>query len=116
MTKQTLTYGVHRIPYEVIRTPSTARKVKIQVQPDASVQAHVFEFPDGSYYALAGGYWPSFNVCVVDLDDLQNFVVFWLDSGAGIPADIDNSGFVDLVDFSDLNFYWLGLCPANWPL
>ena len=85
-------------------------------QPDASVQPHVFEFPDGSYYALAGGYWPSFNVCVVDLDDLQNFVIFWLDSGAGIPADIDNSGLVDLADFSDLNFYWLGLCPENWSL
>ena len=54
--------------------------------------------------------------CVVDLDDLQNFVMFWLDSGAGIPADIDNSGLVDLADFSDLNFYWLGLCPENWSL
>ena len=85
-------------------------------QPDASVQPHVFEFPDGSYYALGGGYWPSFNICKVDLEDLQSFVMFWLDSGAGIPADIDNSGFVDLADFSDLNFYWLGLCSENWSL
>jgi len=85
-------------------------------QPDANLQPHVFEFPDDSYYALAGGYWPGFNICVVDLDDLQKFVIYWLDSGAGIPADIDNSGFVDFADFSDLNYYWLRLCPADWPL
>jgi len=85
-------------------------------QPDASRVAHTADLGDNNYYALAGGYWPSFNVCVVDLDDLQNFVIFWLDSGAGIPADIDNSGLVDLADFSDLSFYWLGLCPENWSL
>ena len=85
-------------------------------QPDASVQTHVFVFPDDSYYALSGGFWPGFNICVVDLEDLQNFVMYWLDSGADVPVDIDNSGLVDLADFSDLNFYWLGLCPQDWPL
>ena len=85
-------------------------------QPDASVQPHVFELPNDSYYALSGGFWPGFNLCVVDLDDLQNFVIYWLDSGAGIPADIDGSGNVNLNDFSDLNYYWMGLCPQNWEL
>ena len=85
-------------------------------QPDASLTPHTADLGNNNYYALAGGYWPAFNICVVDLDDLQNFVMFWLESGAGIPADIDNSGLVDLADFSDLNFYWLGLCPENWSL
>lgn len=85
-------------------------------QPDASVQTHVYEFPDSSYYALSGGFWPGFNICIVDLDDLQNFVIYWLDSGGGIPADIDNSGNVDMADFSDLNYYWMDLCPQDWAL
>ena len=115
-------FGQYEIPWSTVNGgggTSTGGPYELRGtigQPDASVQAHVFEFPDGSYYALAGGYWPAFNICVVDLDDLQKFVMFWLDSGAGIPADIDNSGLVDLADFSDLNFYWLGLCPENWSL
>lgn len=38
MTKQILTYGAEKIVYEVIRTSSASRKIKIQIQPDARVQ------------------------------------------------------------------------------
>ena len=85
-------------------------------QPDASLVPHTADLGNSNFYALAGGYWPGFNVCVVDLDDLQNFVMFWLDSGGGIPADLNSDNNVTLQDFSDLHFYWLGLCPENWPL
>ena len=84
-------------------------------QPDASLVAHTADLDDG-IYALAGGYWPAFNICIVDLDDLRKFVMHWLDSGAGVPADIDDDSSVTLHDFRDLHFHWLGFCPQNWPL
>ncbi len=85
-------------------------------QPDASLEPHTGDLGDGNFYALAGGYWPAFNICVVDLEDLQNFVMYWLDSGLSIPADLDGDNNVSLHDFGDLHFYWLGLCPENWAL
>lgn len=85
-------------------------------QPDASLVPHTGDLGNSSYYALSGGFWPGFNLCVVDLEDLQHFVIYWLDSGGAIPADLDGDTNVSLHDFSDLHAYWLGLCPANWPL
>ena len=85
-------------------------------QPDASLVPHTADLGDNNYYALSGGYWPAFNICIVDLEDLQKFVMFWLDSGGGIPADLDNDNNVTLHDYSDLHAAWLGLCPENWPL
>jgi hypothetical protein len=55
-------------------------------------------------------------VCVVTLDDLQNFASYWLSSGSG-PADLD--GEEDTVDFEDyaiFSGYWQDFCPDGWQL
>lgn len=55
-------------------------------------------------------------VCVVTLDDLQNFANHWLATGAN-PADLDGEAdIVDYLDFSILSDYWHDFCPEGWPL
>ena len=54
-------------------------------------------------------------VCVVDLENLANFVADWLQSGP-IPGNLDETENVDLLDFSILASYWLSFCPDDWPL
>jgi hypothetical protein len=49
---------------------------------------------------------------VVDFEDLEWFLVSWLDSGCNVPdwcegADLDRSGTVDFVDYSILAEQWL---------
>ena len=85
-------------------------------QPDASIVSQTADLGEGSFYALAGGYWSTYDICVVELYDLHKFVEFWLDSGTGIPADLDRDNIVNLHDFHELHFYWLGVCPQDWPL
>lgn len=80
-------------------------------QTDASLTTH-----SGNNFELTGGFWPGFTLCKVDMQDLQNFVANWLNSGANIPADLDNDNNVDLVDFSILHSFWLDQCPGSWPL
>ena len=56
------------------------------------------------------------DVCVVKLDDLQNFAYHWLDSGVN-PADLDGElDDVDLEDFGIFSGYWLDFCPDGWQL
>jgi hypothetical protein len=55
--------------------------------------------------------------CVVTLEDLANFAMFWLVSGDWlIPADLNQSNNVDFVDYSILASYWLDYCPDGWQL
>lgn len=54
--------------------------------------------------------------CVVDLDDLARFLDYWLETGSGIDADLDEDDDVDLGDFTILSNYWLNLCEPTWPL
>ena len=61
----------------------------------------------GSYYVKA---------CKVNLKDLANFAAEWLLDGLGRAADLNNSGHVDLIDFSIIAGYWFDFCPACWPL
>ncbi len=70
----------------------------------------------GGDYTLNGGFLPGTYGCIVNLTDVSNFMYYWLDLGAGIPADLDGDGVVDNVDFSDLAYYWLDYCPAGWQL
>jgi len=70
----------------------------------------------GDDYILNGGFWPGHQGCIVNLTDLSNFMYYWLDSGQGIPADLDGDGVVNNVDFSDLAYYWQGFCPDGWQL
>ena len=37
-------------------------------------------------------------VCKVSFEDFANFALYWLDSGAGLPADLDNLGDVNIND------------------
>ncbi len=70
----------------------------------------------GGDYTVSGGFLPGNYGCIVNLTDLSNFMYYWLDSGAGIPADLDGDGNVNNVDFSDLAYYWMDYCPAGWQL
>ena len=54
-------------------------------------------------------------VCVVTLEDLANFVSWWLDD-MDPPANLNGQDDVDFSDFSIFASYWLDYCPDNWPL
>jgi hypothetical protein len=56
-------------------------------------------------------------VCIVDLEDLANFVSDWLASDViNIAADLDHNNLVDIKDFAVLASFWLDYCPDAWPL
>ena len=78
-------------------------------QPDAAYSA-------GGKYELLGGFWPGGPLCIVEFEDYARFAEHWLDSGSGLPGDLD--GDLD-VDFADLRRFvdeWLYTCPYDWPL
>ena len=50
-------------------------------------------------------------VCIVDFDDLVMMCQEWLQSGSGLQYDLDDSGKVDMVDFSTLAYHWQQVCP-----
>jgi hypothetical protein len=54
--------------------------------------------------------------CKVSFEDFANFALYWLDSGAGLPADLDELGDVNIDDLNILAIYWLGFCPDGWKL
>lgn len=54
--------------------------------------------------------------CVVDYYDLGLLCDYWLDSGSGLLADLNDSNDVDFADYSVVADLWLQLCPAGWPL
>ena len=53
--------------------------------------------------------------CVVTFEDLANFTSLWLQSGTN-PANLDNTGDVDLSDYGILAGYWQDYCPDGWLL
>jgi len=78
-------------------------------QPDAG-------YSEGGNYELLGGFWPGGPLCFVDFPDFSLFADYWLETGAGLPADLDGDGTVDLDDLKLFVYDWLCLCPYNWPL
>jgi len=54
--------------------------------------------------------------CIVDWDDLDRFCDVWLDTGGGLPGDLDDSGDVNFKDYCTVADLWLELCPVGWPL
>ena len=76
-------------------------------QPDAGRMA-------GGEYDLTGGFWFG-SGCIVDFEDLLNFVTDWLNPG-DVDANLDGQNGVNLEDFGILTNYWLDRCPDNWPL
>jgi hypothetical protein len=78
-------------------------------QPDAS-------YSQGGSYELLGGFWPGGPLCLVDFEEFAIFAEYWLETGTGLPADLDTDGDVDLNDLKEFVYDWLCLCPYNWPL
>ena len=49
--------------------------------------------------------------CIVDFGDLAEFCEQWLCYGPDLKFDLDDSGHVDLKDFSIFTNSWLNICP-----
>jgi hypothetical protein len=78
-------------------------------QPDAA-------YSSGGNYELLGGFWPGGPLCIVNFYDFAAFALYWLETGSGLPADLDDSGKVDIYDLKLFVEHWLCPCPYNWPL
>ena len=78
-------------------------------------QGVVGAMSDGTH-DLAGGFWPNFHLCFVDLQDFAHFAGEWLFAGPGLPADLNHDGTVDLDDVVILADSWLAPCSIQWPL
>ena len=59
---------------------------------------------------------PAGLLCFVDFPDFIIFAEYWLQTGAGLPADINGDGVVDIYDLKLLADEWMCTCPYNWPL
>ena len=78
-------------------------------QPDAAYSA-------GGNYELLGGFWPGGPLCFVDFESFARFAELWLQTGTGLPADLDQLNGVNGVDLRLFVEQWLCYCPAGWPL
>jgi hypothetical protein len=80
-------------------------------QPDAAYSA-------GGDYELLGGFWPGGPLCFVNFKHFARFAEYWLETGAGLPADLyeDEHNIVDGLDLQVFVEQWLWYCPADWPL
>ena len=54
--------------------------------------------------------------CKVSFEDFANFALYWLDSGAGLPADLEIDGDININDLNVFAIHWLGFCPDGWQL
>ena len=72
----------------------------------------------GGQYEVLGGFWPGGPLCIVDFESFARFAEYWLEMGAGLPADLYEDEY-DIVDGFDLQVFveqWLYYCPLDWPL
>jgi len=65
---------------------------------------------------LLGGFWPGEPVCLIEFEDYARFAKYWLDSGSGLPGDLDGDLNVDELDLRLFVERWLQECPYRWPL
>jgi len=80
-------------------------------QPDAA-------YSRGGNYELLGGFWPGGPLCFVNFEHFARFAEYWLEPGAGLPADLyeDVDNIVNWHDLRVFVDYWLCYCPPAWPL
>ena len=78
-------------------------------QPDAA-------YSEGGDYELLGGFWPGESLCTVNFEDFARLAEYWLKAGTGLPADLYEDDFVDLLDLELFVYEWLYYCPYGWPL
>jgi len=78
-------------------------------QPDAGEMA-------GGDYEVLGGFWSGGPLCTVDFEHFARFANFWLDTGAGLPADLYEDNIINGLDLNEFVSYWLCYCPLDWPL
>ena len=78
-------------------------------QPDAAYSA-------GGQYEVLGGFWPSGPLCIVEFHDFARLAQHWLDTGSGLPGDLDGDDDVDYEDMGRFVDEWLYYCPYGWPL
>jgi len=78
-------------------------------QPDAAWSA-------GDNYELIGGFWSRIPYCIVNFEDFARFTEYWLETGAGLPADLYEDNVVDPLDLNAFVNEWLQYCPRGWPL
>ena len=76
------------------------------------------DWSSGGDYELLGGFLPGGPLCIVDFEHFARFAEYWLETGAGLPADLYEDEY-DIVDGLDLQVFveqWLLYCPIDWPL
>ncbi|MHC4397671.1 MAG: hypothetical protein ACYS1A_18670 [Planctomycetota bacterium] len=78
-------------------------------QPEAGIIS-------GGDYDLLGGFLPGRPVCTVEFHHFARFAEYWLDTGIGLKADLDDDDDVDLDDLSMFIDEWLDYCSTDWPL
>ncbi len=84
----------------------------------ATIGQHDAAYSQGGDYELLGGFWPGGPLCFVDFHHFARFAGYWLEPGAGSPADLYED-LDDEVNWLDLGVFveeWLCYCPAGWPL
>jgi hypothetical protein len=89
-------------PYELLGTTG---------QPDAG-------WSRGGDYELLGGFLSGGPLCFVDFASFARFAEYWLETGAGSPADLyeDGDNIVNKLDLRVFVEEWLCYCPPGWPL
>lgn len=78
-------------------------------QPDAG-------YLGGDNYELLSGFWVGGPLCIVEFEDFARFALYWMQTGASLPADLYPDNFVDYDDLLEFANLWLCICPYNWPL
>lgn len=73
-------------------------------------------YSEGGRYEVLGGFWPGGPLCIVDFEQFSIFAEYWLETGSGLPADLNGNEIVNLDDLKLFVDVWLCTCPYNWPL
>ena len=58
-------------------------------------------------YELLSGFGTGGPLCLVDFPDFTIFAEYWLQTGTGLPADLNGDGVVNFYDFAILASEWL---------